>query len=280
MKLSYIKSLRIARGSEAQFHPLINSKWSYRPQNPLSRAQVKPTIVSQKEDIVAEKDQVTKKIKELDALNLFEDKDKISELIRPVSQPMSSISDLNLLTSNQLENFYKIFSSRVKEEKVFLPANPLEILFVTDHLFNSEETVDFPENVPALFSLYFSPAVALLFYKMTKAMKLAAGSFSITSIYLAEEETESNKDRVFSEIIHTKPKLIMTLGAQAYQYLNGNEVRLKDVHGQLRDIAVKASDIEFSTKLMPIFSPNLLQTAPNMKKTAWSDMQKAMEYLI
>ncbi len=30
---------------------------------------------------------------------------------------------------------------------------------------------------------------------------------------------------------------------------------------------------------MPLFSPKLLHTAPNMKKTAWKDMQTIMELL-
>ena len=108
-------------------------------------------------------------------------------------------------------------------------------------------------------------------------MQLTAGKYSVSSLYVDDKE---QFDLVMSEIQWAQPKLIITLGAVATNKILQTGQRLKDIHGKLSQVELfyqKESLANYT--VMPLFSPNLLQTAPNMKKTAWKDMQKAMEFL-
>jgi uracil-DNA glycosylase family 4 len=112
---------------------------------------------------------------------------------------------------------------------------------------------------------------------MIKAMRLTEVDYYISSLQFSDVE---DIDLLFNEIQFFKPELIITLGATASnKILNSNE-RLKDCHGQISKVSISDETKEvLEIAVMPLFSPTLLQTAPNMKKTAWKDMQKAMEYL-
>lgn len=296
MESSYKKELRKARQLEGLVtHPLLNIQWNYKKvpsyhyqtvnsspvsteENQIEKLKVSTDIQHQKEQIIPDHHKQTSV--DRDASDTLKDDVLFTNLVK-----------FNLLQFEEIKNIYGSINDELFFDKFPLHNRPLDIVFVNDKNEGIEDSI---------FSYYFKSEVAELFSKMTKAMKLKKQSFSISSLKLnivIHKTTQNNQlktnildnlsentmlvdtDRFCSEIFHLRPKIIMTLGAQAYQAFIGHEMRLKDVHGQLQDITLQANSGVFSTKIMPIFSPNLLHTAPNMKKTAWADLQKAMEYL-
>ena len=115
------------------------------------------------------------------------------------------------------------------------------------------------------------------FYKMVKAMQLESHEFVLSSLQVNGVDC---RDQLLSEILYFQPELIITLGAQATAQVINSRERLKDIHGNISKIKMTGqNEKEYQINTMPLFSPKLLQTAPNMKRTAWQDMQKVMEFL-
>lgn len=152
----------------------------------------------------------------------------------------------------------------------YLGKSNIRVLFVSDFLHVKE---DYEDNE---FNTLFEGAISNLFYNMVKAMKLEKDSFLLSAMKVKGKlEDESYKEILLAEIGLYKPELIITLGVSATHGLLDTKDRIKDIHGQFYNITVN----EHSVEVLPLFSPHLLGSAPNMKKIAWSDMQKAMEKL-
>ncbi len=156
--------------------------------------------------------------------------------------------------------------------------NGLKVIFIGDILQSQVKEGD-ATNTNEFLAL-FNSATADLFGRMVKAMKLAPEQYLLSATsYGDEKERNSYLDTLLKEILFFKPELIITLGAAPTHVMLNMKKRLKEVHGSFSTISVSSDDVSHKLKVMPLFSPNLLNTAPNMKKTAWLDMQKAMEVL-
>lgn len=155
-------------------------------------------------------------------------------------------------------------STRFKEK-----AN-IKVLFVSDFLHLKD---DYKGDE---FNCLFDGDISVLFSNMVKAMKLAKSDYFLSAMKVKGElEDISYKDALLLEINYFKPSLIITLGVSATHGLLEITDRIKDIHGQFYNITVN----DESYDLLPLFSPHLLGSAPNMKKIAWADMQKAMKKL-
>lgn len=150
----------------------------------------------------------------------------------------------------------------------------VEVFFVTEN-FRSWEEIQ--ENLSGSFLdellLGFPPKTAELFERMIKAMKLAPEE---VLLYPVEAEDKSLATEVMSIAAFYRPKVIVTLGALATNaILKGND-RLSLIHGEFFTRQVnEAGDFQ----VVPLFHPSIIESNQNMKKTAWSDMQKIMKYL-
>lgn len=119
--------------------------------------------------------------------------------------------------------------------------------------------------------------------KMILAMKLSGTEFSRLRL---DEELEGVEDlagnlakpnassqKLFSTITEKKPKIVVSLGATVTNVLLGKREKLSGIHGQFIEKSI--DDCTFI--LVPIFHPDFLMINPNMKRTAWIDLQKVME---
>ena len=152
-------------------------------------------------------------------------------------------------------------------------SSPIKVLFVTDEyeVFNQEE---------GELQSFFDEEVASLFGRMIAAMGLEESDYIISAIKSPEVEDEDSIKMLFDELINLQPKFVITLGATATNGILGGGQRLKNVHGKLFDYQLSDQwSREHEFQVMPLFSPKLLHTAPNMKKTAWKDMQVIMNLL-
>jgi hypothetical protein len=120
----------------------------------------------------------------------------------------------------------------------------------------------------------FPLKTAELFMRMIFAMKLDA---SEVIIYPVEGSDESDFSTEVMEVAaFYKPEVIITLGAKATQKILKSNDRLSLIHGQFfnRKVGEKGS-----FQVVPLFHPSIIETNQNMKKTAWTDMQKIMKHL-
>jgi uracil-DNA glycosylase family 4 len=70
-----------------------------------------------------------------------------------------------------------------------------------------------------------------------------------------------------------QPRVVVSLGATVTNILLGKREKLSTIHGQF--IEKRVDECVYS--LMPLFHPDFLVINPNMKRTAWADLQKLME---
>ena len=120
----------------------------------------------------------------------------------------------------------------------------------------------------------FPVKTAELFERMISAMKLTPEEVVIFPVE-GSDETDFSGD-VMSVAAFYKPEVIITLGAKATNKILKSNDRLAQVHGQF--FARKIADIG-TIQVVPLFHPSIIETNQNMKKTAWTDMQKIMKHL-
>ena len=79
------------------------------------------------------------------------------------------------------------------------------------------------------------------------------------------------KSYLFKEIELVKPKIIVTLGEEAYHYISNEKSSLAKVRGELNHMK--------DFQLMPTYHPNFLLKNPSLKKEVLVDLQKVKALL-
>lgn len=82
---------------------------------------------------------------------------------------------------------------------------------------------------------------------------------------------------LFSAIAENKPMIVVSLGAIVTNILLGKRDKLSGIHGQFFEKSIVHEHESHNYQLLPIFHPEFLIINPNMKRTAWIDLQKVME---
>ena len=78
-------------------------------------------------------------------------------------------------------------------------------------------------------------------------------------------EWNSCKSHLYAQIDFIKPKIIVTLGEEAYQKVTSDTENFENIRGHV---------IEFkSYKLVPIYHPNFLLRNPKLKKVTLNDLK-------
>lgn len=78
-------------------------------------------------------------------------------------------------------------------------------------------------------------------------------------------EWNSCKNYLFSQIEFIKPKVIVTLGPEAYSHLTGDNENFENVRGHVIDYK--------NYKLIPIYHPQYLLRNPELKKITMNDLK-------
>lgn len=84
-------------------------------------------------------------------------------------------------------------------------------------------------------------------------------------------ESHTCQHYLFKQIDLIRPKIIIALGTTAYQYLSGNETKMKEVRGVL--------DQKNDYLLMATYHPSYLLRNPSAKKEVYEDMLKIKSLL-
>lgn len=150
----------------------------------------------------------------------------------------------------------------------------VRILFVAESFRASEE---FEPELKEGFINQLLPAFPLktaeLFSRMLSAMKLIDEEVIIYPTLSGEKDLSSE---VMKVVGYYRPEVIVTLGANStHKILKGQE-RLAQVHGQFFNRKIENIG---TFSVVPLFHPSIIENNQNMKKTAWADMQKIMQFL-
>lgn len=123
--------------------------------------------------------------------------------------------------------------------------------------------------------------------KMIVAMKLQPTEFIRIKFNEALDDVvdpESNSKKpgaetleLYRQIIDLRPQVVVTLGATVTNILLGRREKLSGIHGQFFEKELSADKQSHTFSWCPVFHPDFLQINPNMKRTAWIDLQKVME---
>jgi len=171
------------------------------------------------------------------------------------------------------------------------------------------KTVNAPATAPVKAAVKVNPNVALktdalslvlfvgdsfvegtgedLLGKMIVAMKLRPGEFNRVAFNEKLEDVNDLAANLVTPTIETvelleqikkfKPNIVVSLGATVTNILLGKREKLSGIHGQFFDKTLSLDNESYSYQVMPIFHPDFLVINPNMKRTAWIDLQKVME---
>lgn len=228
---------------------------------------------------------VTEKVKILDELHKFgkekfeqSKSDKIHLGGGAIMQKKTTLTPLWELSSNQADQYLEVLkelSPILYNEKTEIENTKLDILFIVDDEFIHKEQNDVEDKK---INVFFEPEVALLFQRMIKAMHLKRENYSLSSF---SEEYDSMESALLSEIYQREPRYIVPLGGYVSSKLLKTKERLQSLRGKFYPIELKLAGEEKtkSFEVLPLFSPNYLNEAPNSKRLAWGDMQKLMQKL-
>lgn len=119
--------------------------------------------------------------------------------------------------------------------------------------------------------------------KMISAMKLADGEFyrfkmnedleEVSDLVKNMEVPSLSTLELLAFVREKRPRIVVSLGATVTNILLGRREKMSTIHGQFFEKQID----ECRYSLMPIFHPDFLVINPNMKRTAWIDLQKVME---
>jgi hypothetical protein len=173
------------------------------------------------------------------------------------------------------EEYLKTLMSLISESEIALRFHHLreiKVIFVFDKYYSGSKA---QKNL----SLFLKDDTLELFSRMISAMKLKPEEVLFSSISIDINGDEKDYLKYLNQEIYCyKPKLIITLGAEPAMRLLGTKEGLGQIHGKFFHYTTVGQQ-SFETQLMPLFHPELLKINTNMKKTAWEDMQKAMNLL-
>lgn len=121
-----------------------------------------------------------------------------------------------------------------------------------------------------------------LLAKMIQAMKLNPHNqirlkidSELETIVNKKHESHPLYKKLVADLESLKPDVIVTLGAAATHLLLNKKEKLSSIHGQIFPIQLN----ELKTFFCPVFHPDFLVINPNMKRTAWMDLLKVIDFL-
>jgi DNA polymerase len=161
----------------------------------------------------------------------------------------------------------------LKEEELISSVKPRlvdEITKNTKVIFLGECPKDYSQEAPH----------DNLLSKMIAAMKLSQEQYCRVFITKDSEVSHQEWLGLLKDLpSECKDLVVVTLGALATNTVLQKKERLSRIHGKEFTLSLLGSSHETTLRVFPVFHPDILQINPNMKRSAWLDLQKVMEVL-
>jgi uracil-DNA glycosylase family 4 len=110
-------------------------------------------------------------------------------------------------------------------------------------------------------------------------MKLSPKSYTRVFFEKDKEVALTQWNEVLKRVSDQDEVIVISLGAMATNVILGRKERLSRIHGQEFQLNLQSSAKETKLVVFPVFHPDILQINPNMKRSAWLDLQKVMKRL-
>jgi DNA polymerase len=116
--------------------------------------------------------------------------------------------------------------------------------------------------------------------KMIQAMKLDSTDYM--RIFINKDSSDPLKvwQQIISKFMNYSHLTVVSMGAFTTNTLIGKKERLSKIHGKQVNYSYKRNDSLLELSLFPVFHPDILKINPNMKRSAWIDLQKVMKHLV
>ena len=120
-----------------------------------------------------------------------------------------------------------------------------------------------------------------LLSKMIGAMDCFAEGEAVRILFSKEGfDPEQVWPEIASDLLHLRPKVLITMGVRATNMALQRKERLSQIHGQKMPLHLTpAQGANLSLNCFPIFHPDILQINPNMKRSVWIDLQNIAHHL-
>lgn len=199
---------------------------------------------------------------------------KLGDLIEKSSEPL--VRDNLELSSDNWTNIV-ITKEILDLQNNLKNKSPCLSLFVGVHQKSDSSALDDKESE--------------LLHNMAKAMKLSSDEYQLIGfpehyfdredLHLSSTHADLELKELLASILLQKPQMIFSLGANFTYFFLKRKEKLSQTHGNVVELRFVSENKEllFSTKVMPLFHPELLIINPNMKRTTWIDLQKAMSFI-
>jgi uracil-DNA glycosylase family 4 len=261
--LNELRANKLTQAPSDENSVIYGVEWFYGAQ----LAQKPKEHVSEKSLVL---DSFSQKVKEEMASNNTNKIEKNGAIIEVKGiEPNAKPLEVDSVQLEELRDLAASLTNKSCSELRFDSKSDIRVMFVSDY-FMIKEDYEGSE-----FNSLFEGPISVLFSNMVKAMKIPKENYFLSAIKTHSDDDKGYLETLLKEVDFFRPQLIIALGVSATHGLLNIKTRLKDIHGEFYDLKLN----DFQTQLMPIFSPHLLGSAPNMKKIAWVDMQKAMEKL-
>lgn len=96
---------------------------------------------------------------------------------------------------------------------------------------------------------------------------------------LSEKGLSETQSQLYSYLYNQQPRVVVVLGALCCNLFTTKKERLSRIHGAHMKLSLDLNSSIREISYFPVFHPDILNINPNMKKTAWTDLQKVMEFL-
>lgn len=116
--------------------------------------------------------------------------------------------------------------------------------------------------------------------KMIMAMKLEKSHFMRIFINKDSDNPLAVWQQIINKFMNKSQLTVVSMGAFTTNTLIGKKERLSKIHGKQIIYSYESGDNLLELSLFPVFHPDILQINPNMKRSAWIDLQKVMKHLV
>lgn len=217
--------------------------------------------------------------------------DKTTEILSPSPTFSDALTKLGDLIEKSSEPLIR--------ENLELSSDNWTNIVVTAEILDLQKSIQKKSQCLSLFvgvhqkteSLELDEKESELLNNMAKAMKLSNDEYELLGfpvhyfdredLHLSSGHEDIELKELLAFILVQKPQMVFSLGANFTYFFLKRKEKLSQMHGNVVELRFVSEDKEllFSTKVMPLFHPELLIINPNMKRTTWIDLQKAMSFI-
>ena len=118
-----------------------------------------------------------------------------------------------------------------------------------------------------------------IFKNMITAMKISSNNYVVIEFSKEDIQAPDFSKKILDKICSYSPSIVLCFGVLASHMFLEREKRPSRIHGKFFKKSLPTTQGPCQMEIVSIFHPDFLYINPNMKRTAWLDLQKVMAFL-